>query len=287
MDLALVTCSAMPGLASDDRHLLGALRRRGLAAEPVVWEDQLVDWGTVPLAVIRSCWDYAWRLPAFLEWVARAADGAAVENPPAVIRWNAHKGYLNDLNARGAAAVPTVVLPASRPVDLVQVLAEHGWENAVLKAAVGNSGRYARRVTRGGAAAVQPLLDRALTVEDMLLQPLIRSVATTGELSLVFVDGRCTHAVRKRPTPGDFRVHDDYGGTVALEEPAAGALAAAERAMTAAGGPLLYGRVDLVEGADGQLLVMELELIEPELFFRLSEEATEIMADAVLRRLRG
>lgn len=287
MDVALATCAAMPGLARDDRHLLTALRRRGLAAEPVVWEDPLVDWPSVPVTIIRSCWDYAWRLPTFLDWVRAAAADSAVLNPPEVVRWNAHKGYLVDLAGRGVAAVPTVVLRRGEAADLAELVAEHGWHEAVLKAAVGNSGRYARRLARAAAGRLQPFLDRALAREDMLLQPLVPSVAVAGELSLVFVDDQCTHGVRKRPAAGDFRVHDDYGGSATVEEPSAAALAAARRAMAAAPDACLYGRVDLVEGPDGEPLVMELELIEPELFFRFSAEAVERMADGIVSRSSG
>lgn len=285
MNVALVTCSAMPGLAADDRPLLVALRRHGVAAEPMVWEDPLADWTRPSVSVIRSCWDYAWRLPAFRGWLETAARATRVENPPEVIRWNAHKHYLVDLAERGVSAVPTVVLRRGAPADLRRLLTEREWHDAVVKAAVGNSGRYARAVSLRDLEAARRYVDRLLEHEDVLVQPLIRSVTTTGELSMVYVEGRFTHAVRKRAAAGDFRVHDDYGGSVEQEDPHPAALAVAERAMAAAGAPTLYGRVDLVDGPDGEPMVMELELIEPELFLRFSPEAVERMVEAVVRRM--
>jgi len=287
MDIALVTCSAMPGLAPDDRPLLLGLRRHGVATAPVVWEDPLADWTAPTLCVIRSCWDYAWRLPTFQHWLDRVERGTRVENPPAVIRWNAHKHYLVDLAERGVPAVPTLVLRAGARVDLRLLLTERGWREAVVKAAVGNSGRYARSIALSDVAPAQRYVDRILEREDVLVQPLIRSVAVEGELSLVFIDGRFTHAVRKRPAAGDFRVHDDYGGSVDTEDPPPPALAVAERALSAVGTPTLYGRVDLVDGPDGEPLVMELELIEPELFLRHSAAAVDRMVEGVIGRLKA
>ena len=284
MHIALATCAAMPGLAGDDRHLLAVLERRGVPAAPVVWEDPLADWGGSDVTVIRSCWDYAWRLAPFLAWLDTAAAASRVLNPPEIVRWNAHKRYLLDLTAADVPAVPTVVLERGTRTRLRDVLVERDWPDAVVKAAVGNSGRYARRVSPGSAGALQAWLDRLLAREDVLVQPLVRSVADAGELSLVFIDGEFTHAVRKRSAGADFRVHDDYGGSVAPEDPHPAALEAAERALAAAGGDLMYARVDLVEGAAGDLEVMELELIEPELFLRFAPHAVERLADGIIRR---
>jgi glutathione synthase/RimK-type ligase-like ATP-grasp enzyme len=287
MDVALVTCAALPGLHGDDRHLLHALRAAGLDAQPVVWEDAHEDWGAMRLAVVRSAWDYAFRREQFLAWADRAAARTTLWNSARIVRWNTHKRYLCDLAERGVPVVPTVVLPAGSRVSLETLLEERGWEDAVVKAAVAQSGRYAMAVPRARRAAGQAHLDRLLPAEDMLVQPHVASVATTGELSLVFVDGRCTHAVRKRAAAGDFRVHDDYGGSVAPEEPDEAALAVARAAIAAAGEPLHYARVDLVAGAAGEPMIMEFELVEPELFLRFAPQAVAAFARSIEGALSG
>ena len=285
MDVALVTCAALPGLHADDRQLLHALRAAGVDAEPVVWEDAHQDWCDPRLAVIRSAWDYAFRREAFVAWAERAAGCTTLWNSPRMVRWNTHKRYLCDLAERGVPVVPTVLLPAGSRVALAALLKERGWEDVVLKAAVAQSGRYAMAVPRARRAAGQAHLERLLPTEDMLVQPHVASVANTGELSLVFVDGRCTHAVRKRAAAGDFRVHDDYGGSVAPEEPDDAALAVAEAAIIAVGEPLHYARVDLVAGAEGEPLIMEFELVEPELFLRFSASAVASFVACIEREL--
>ena len=285
MDVALVTCAAMPGLHPDDRQLLHALRAAGLEAEPAVWEDPHYQWSAVRLAIIRSAWDYSFRRDQFVAWAERAARSTTLWNSAPVVRWNTHKRYLCDLAERGVPTVPTVVLPVGSHATLDEVLDGHGWDDAVVKAAVAQSGRYARFVPRDQRPAGRSHLARLLPHEDMLVQPYVPSVAKAGELSLVFVDGECTHAVRKRAAEGDFRVHDDYGGTVDVEAPGEAHLTTARAALAAVDEPVHYARVDLVDDASGQPMIMEFELVEPELFFRWSPKAATRFATAVARHL--
>jgi hypothetical protein len=285
MDVALVTCAALPGLYPDDRHLLHALRAAGLNAEPLIWEDPHQDWGAPRLAVIRSAWDYSFRRDQFVTWAERAAAKTTLWNSARMVRWNTHKSYLCDLARRGVSVVPTLLLAAGSTANLSGLLEERGWEDAVLKAAVAQSGRYALFMPRERRAAGQAHLARLLPHEDMLVQPYVRSVTTSGELSLVFIEGGFTHGVRKRAALGDFRVHDDYGGSVHRDQPTEAELATACTAIAAAGEPLHYARVDLVAGADGTPMIMEFEVIEPELFFRQSPEALERFTASILRQL--
>lgn len=285
MDVALVTCGAMPGLHSDDRSLLRALRDAGIAAEPVVWEDRRQDWAEPKLCVIRSTWDYCWRRDQFVAWAERAAQQTQLWNSAAVVRWNTHKRYLCDLAERGVPAVPTVLLPRGSQVNLAQMLQACGWREAVIKAAVAQAGRYAMRVPHSRRDRGQAHLDRLLPHEDMLVQPFVSSVPEAGELSLVFIEGEFTHAVRKRAPAGDFRVHDDYGGSVTPETPSKQHIDLGLHALAAVGEPTHYARLDLVDGANGQPMVMEFELVEPELFFRYSSEAAARMVNAIARSL--
>jgi glutathione synthase/RimK-type ligase-like ATP-grasp enzyme len=284
MTVALATSAALPGLAPDDRHLLRALLTLGVPAEPAVWEDPHYAWPAAVACVVRSAWDYAYRRDAFLSWSRRVAAATRLWNPAPIIEWNTHKRYLLDLADRGVPVVPTWVLPAGAPARLAALLQETGWRDVILKAAVAQTGRYLLRVTPDHIGDGQRHLDRLLDTEDMLVQPYLPAVSAEGETSVVFVDGRISHAVRKRPAAGDFRVHDDFGGSVTAEPPSAGERRVAEAAMEAAGGDLLYGRVDLVRGADGPV-VMELELVEPDLYLASTPGAAERLARAIGDRL--
>jgi hypothetical protein len=283
MTIALVTAAALPGLFPDDRLLLQALRRRDRSVEPVIWEDRLYAWADAEAVVIRSAWDYSWRRPAFLAW-ADAVPPGRLWNAASVVRWNTHKRYLLDLEERGVSVIPTVLVPAGSGASLADVLDGRGWPDGVLKPAVGQSGRYTQRVRTGDRAAGQAFLDHLLPTEDMLVQPFVPGIGEAGEMSLTYIDGSFSHAVRKRAAAGDFRIHDDYGGTVEREAPSAAERRAAEAALETVDGDLLYARVDLVRGPDGKPAVMELELVEPELSFAHAPESAERMADAILAR---
>lgn len=284
MDVALATSAALPGLSSDDRLLLLALREAGVAAEPVVWEDPYYIWDAVRTCVVRSAWDYAFRRDAFVHWARAVADRTVLWNPPSVVEWNTHKRYLLDLEARQVPIVPTRVLPAGGTTDLTALLDECGWDRAVMKAAVAQTGRYLMAVDRETVTAGQRHLDRLLPHEDMLLQPFVDGVTTRGEVSLVFLDGELSHAAVKRAVAGDFRVHDDFGGSVDPYTPTDVEIAVARDALAAVGEPLLYARVDLVDG-DGGPRVMELELVEPDLYFRVAPGSAARCADAIRARL--
>ena len=257
-----------------------------MEAEPAVWEDPYIDWSAAKLCVIRSTWDYAYRLRPFLEWVKLASSETVLWNPPGAVHWNTHKSYLVDLPIHAdVPTTPTVLLEHGRPVRLAELIAEHGWSDVVIKAAVAQSGRYAMRVQPHEMDAGQAHLDRLLPNEDMIVQPFLTSIAERGEVSLVFIDGEFSHAVRKRAVPGEFRVHSDWGGSERLDEPTDEELHTAQLAMRAVFDPLLYGRVDLVQGNDGAPVVMELEVVEPELFFELSPDGTRALTNAIIDRL--
>lgn len=284
MDVLLATCAAMPGLYADDRYLLEALRRRGRSAAPAVWEDPYARWEECGLCVIRSTWDYSYRRDQFVAWAERVALVTRLWNPPSVVRWNTHKRYLGDLADEGVTTVPTLCLGSGTDVRLDEVLRQRGWSDVVIKAAVAQTGRYAVRIQAGDVDRGQAHLDRLLPHEDMLVQPWVPGAAAE-EVSLVFIDGEFTHAVKKRAAGGEFLVHHDYGGTVRPTRARPVQMELAQRALGCVGEPLLYARVDLVADGSGSPMVMELELVEPELFFRYSPAAVERLVSAVEHRL--
>ena len=172
----------------------------------------------------------------------------------ATVKWNTDKRYLLDLEALGADVVPTAWLTAG--ASLADVMDERRWERAVVKPTVGAGARGLITVRRAEAAARQEAADALLATGPALMQPFLESVETEGELSLLFAEGELTHAVRKRPQGGDFRVQPEYGGSVALEEPGEAAVDAATRTIDTFTTPPLIARVDLVAGDDDTPLLI-------------------------------
>ena len=269
-------------ILADDGLLQAALLRRGLTSVRIDWADQSVDWSTFRCAVFRTTWDYFERFAEFTAWLSRIERQTRVCNPISTIRWNMDKHYLADLERRGVPVVPSRFLERGSTRTLIDVLEEAGWDEAVIKPCVSGAARHTYRVNRRTATEHQPLLTSLLAEEAMIVQPFQADIGRTGEDTLMVFGGRYSHAVRKVAKAGDFRVQDDFGGKVYEYHPTAEQIELAERAAAVCSPVPVYGRADMVRGNDGRLAIMELELIEPELWLRLHPPAADTFADAVI-----
>jgi glutathione synthase/RimK-type ligase-like ATP-grasp enzyme len=285
VSIALATCQHLAELWAGDRLFLDELRRRGCTATPVVWDDDESDWRRWDLVVIRSCWDYHLKIDRFRAWLEQldAAD-VRVINPTRLVRWNLHKGYLLEVERAGGRIPPTRVAPANAGRTLGEELQADGWTSAVIKPAISASGHSTRLVDGTPSGEDERAYAQMLAQGDVLLQARVPEVVRTGEWSLVFFEGRYSHAALKRAAPGEFRVHIEWGGTVEAAEPPSALVQEAQALVTRLDLGATYARVDAVDTADG-LVVMELELIEPELFFDCHPAAPSRLADAVDRVL--
>lgn len=282
--VALVTCGSIPELNDDDRPLIVELWSLGIAAEPAVWDDPAVDWGRYDAAVIRSAWDYHLTPAAFLAWLSRLeALGLPVWNPAPVVRANLDKSYLKELAAAGVRTAPTEWVKKGARAALEEVLAARGWDEAVVKPSVSASAFRTSRVGRGREGG-QAALDDVLSHSDALIQPFLPEIESEGEWSFIFLGGEFSHAVLKSPRAGDFRVQKEHGGRAERREPPPGLLIQARDAAVAGPRPCLYARVDGVRRG-GELLVVELELIEPFLFLSYAPGAARRFAAAIKARL--
>ena len=287
-NVALVTYEARPEVTNDDRLLAEALSARGVAVRAVPWSDRTARWTEYDAVVVRSCWDYFHRAGEFHTWLDRLeAEGARLHNDVRVLRWNADKVYLRDLEARGIPVIPTRWIDAGTRTSLAELRRGSGWEELVVKPTVSGGAHQTWRATADTETIDDTRLAEMIEAGTVMVQPLVREIEREGEWSLVFFDGAYSHAVLKRPCSGDFRVQREHGGTREPAEPAVSVIAAAERAIAAipfGGVAPLYARVDgcVVEGG---LRLMELEVLEPELFLRFAPAAAERLAEALLARM--
>ena len=267
---------ATTDLTADDRVFANALEAAGAEVVPVVWGARLPRHGKL---VIRSTWDYVDDPNRFLTWLGELdADEVAVFNPTSLLRWNVHKRYLIELCERGVSIVPTVVVPRQHAADLGELMRLHDWDDAVIKPAIGGTARLALHVGDCEPDAAQRHLDEMLAHEDALVQRFAPSIKFAGETSVIAIGGVITHAVHKRVANGEWRVQAEFGGSVELVDVGDRLVVAARRAIEAVQPTPLYARIDLIEAISGELHVIELELVEPELFFRLAPHAAIRMA---------
>ena len=270
-------------LTEDDRLFAQALERRGVEVCAAVWDDPAAAWSNAAAVVIRSTWDYHLRRAEFLAWVDRVSRATTLHNDARVVKWNSHKGYLAALAARAVPVIDTVFANAGTSLDLSEVARAHGWRDIVVKPAVSASAHETRRFDVGERDEGQAHLDRLIATRDVMVQPHLSELAEQGELSLLFASGAFTHAVRRRSRLVDGHVMPK---SAPANAPAI-AVKSAERVLDAAAAltgvapnDLLYSRVDLAPAEDGYLL-LELELIEPSLFFAHVPEAADRFAAAI------
>lgn len=282
MDVAIATCRELPEPDPDAEPLAAALAEVGVRAEALAWDDPDARFDRARMTVIRSTWNYPRHVDAFLSWLDRTASVTQLVNPIDVVRWNHHKRYLVDLEDRGIPIVPTEVIPRGAKRALADVLESRGWrEGVVIKPAVSAGSFLTMRCAPGDEPRGEEHLLDLLEVRDALVQPYMPSVEGRGERAIVWIDGAPTHAVRKSPR---------FGGESESVSSAAVPISRAEaelarRAVAAVPHDLLYARIDVTEGADGDPVLMELELIEPSLFFTQGPLALDRFVRAIERRL--
>ncbi|MFE9764523.1 RimK family alpha-L-glutamate ligase [Streptomyces sp. NPDC005808] len=262
--------------------LAAALEEAGAGAAVARWDDPDVDWAGFDLVVIRSTWDYSWRLAEFVAWAERCGRVTRLANPAGLVRWNADKRYVGDLARAGVPVVPTRYVAPGDPVDFPED------REFVVKPTAGAGARYAARYApEERETAVRHLARMHAEGLTAMVQPYVKNIDAGGERALQFFGGRLLHASRKGAVLEPGTAYDE--NKVAhprLEpwKPTPAELSVAERALAAVpdAGEVLYARVDLVDGDDGEPCVMELELIEPNLFLWLHPESVPAVTEAII-----
>ena len=322
MPIAIVTCTEFP-IADQDMAFRDALRA-AVRADPdapvedrdapvidiVPWTMHRVDWSRYDAAVVSTTWDYVDDRDRFFAWLDNAEAATTVLNPPEVIRRNARKRYLLDVAAAGVPSIPTTLVEqGDADADPIDIAAQHGWTDFVIKPEMGAGASGLLRVILEANPHAAPIDDQAwggttfdsgvtssqtdarthlknlLASGDALVQPYLPGVER-GEISLIYFAGACSHAVRKTPREGDIRVQHEYGGRYSRHEPTEAELAVAEAALDAENARNLpYARVDCIAGADGEPLLIELELFEPQLFTTHDQHSAQRRAEATLGAL--
>jgi glutathione synthase/RimK-type ligase-like ATP-grasp enzyme len=283
--IAICTSTLTHDLDLEAPEVVSELCRRGHDAVAVPWDSEQ-DWAGMDLVVVRSTWDYFDRLEEFLAWVGRVDAESRIINSPSVIRWNSHKGYLGELGVAGIPVLPSLALERGT-ADVDEQVRATGWDEVVIKPAVDGGARRALK-TLAAAPEAGTHLRTLVATGDTIVQPYVPSVEQ-GETSLFFFGGTFSHAVRKVPKPGDYRVQALHGGSEEVHEPTEAELSLALAAISLAPGTVDYARADFLE-FEGRPTLMELELIEPDLFLRMAPGSLERFADlveAALGRGRG
>jgi len=272
MRIAIITCKEVPRLIESERPLLDLFKSKGITAHIAIWDDPTIDWRIYDYLVIRSIWDYHLRPDKFIAWLdLLESNNVPTLNSIDLLRANYHKFYLEKLSKEGVPIVPTYFIDKKSKLDL-SFLKSQGCSRAVIKPAVSASSFYTKAFDISDIKLVEEEYKDISTVRDLLVQEFMPEVINEGELSIIFLGGEYAYTVLKTAKKGEFRVQSEYGGSARLIEPDAYIIAEAAKVLSKCIDNVLYARVDGVI-RKGQFMLMEIELIEPDLFFNLVPDA--------------
>lgn len=282
MKIAYVSCKNLPEPDIDEQPLLEGLSEAGHDARVAAWDDESVDWSSFDAALVRATWNYAHHLDAFRAWLSRVERQTTLINPRSTLEWNLHKGYLRELESAGVPITPTAFFDLGQSGSVLSVCEQRGWPRIVIKPTVsaGSFGTRSFDLCKGEASAAQAFFDEMVAQRDMMIQRYIPSVDTEGETALILIDGTLTHAIEKRPR------FDDQDEEVYLRESISDKMRDfAQHVLAAANRDCLYARVDVFPSEDGSLMLSELELLEPSLFFPYSPDAVGVFVSGLEKRM--
>jgi glutathione synthase/RimK-type ligase-like ATP-grasp enzyme len=257
--------------------LRGPFAARGMHVEDIAWDDPKADWSSYAAVLIGTTWDYWDHLEKFLATLELIETQTQLFNGAALVKWNGRKTYLRQLEAKGAKLIPTLWLDVCDEAAVTAAFVTLGSDDVVFKRQVGAGAKDQHRLKRGEPVPHMP--------HPMMAQPFLPMILTEGEMSFIFIDGEFCHGLIKRAQPGDYRIQSTYGGREEKITPSAEDLAAAQAIIGTLDEAPLYGRVDMLRGPDGGLLLMELEVIEPYLYPIEGPELGERLAAAISVRI--
>ncbi|MFB6345733.1 MAG: RimK family alpha-L-glutamate ligase [bacterium] len=279
-NIALATDSDHPELHPGFRQFADVLEERGLNPEPVQWTSD-TSWSDYDTVIITSTWDYVQNFDAYRSWIdTLEASSAQVWNPVDVLRWNMNKMYLKDLRESNQSIVPSVFLPAGTSVPVNRIVEEKNWSEIVIKPLVGAGASDLKKFDGESLDEAQEWLDRLADNHGAIVQEFQESIRENGEWSFVFFNREYQYAVKKEPAQDDYRVQIAHDGTREGEEAPPGLIRQAQSAVDSITKPFLYARVDALAN-NGQLQLIEVEMVEPDLYLEYSENGPEAFADAL------
>ncbi|SNZ00065.1 ATP-grasp domain-containing protein [Flagellimonas pacifica] len=283
--------SGIENVLLEDQLVLDALKKIGFSATRKSWDDPDFDWTTTQYAIFRSTWDCFNRFSEFSNWLNDVSGKTKLINSKKLINWNIDKHYMKDLAANGIAIPKTLFIEQGETITLSDAIKKaiegYGFDNTslVLKPCISGGARHTYKILPSEVVQYDELFQELVTNEAMMLQEFQHNIVTKGEISMMVFNGKFTNAVLKIAKLGDFRVQDDFGGSVQKYNPSKEEISFTENVVAAAPEMPIYARVDIFRDNDNNLALAELEIFEPELWFRLFPDAANVLANSIKSRL--
>ncbi len=266
-------------ILDEDELLSDGLKNHGITTTRVDWADPDVDWSKADAAVFRTIWDYFERYDEFMAWFHETKSKVRFINSPEQILWNIDKHYLLDLKKEHIPIVPSIFIETGERRTLAEICEDSEWDEYILKPCVSGGAFNTFRFRAEGISELEELFSKLIAKESMILQEFHKSIQSRGEVSHMVMGGKYTHSILKKAKGEDFRVQDDFGGTVHAYTASDKEKAFAEKVFAACKELPAYGRVDVMWDEHNRVMVSELEVIEPELWFRNHLPAADSLAE--------
>jgi glutathione synthase/RimK-type ligase-like ATP-grasp enzyme len=285
MKIGLLTCEKLPELTLADQQLIPALAKYNILAKAVIWNDETINWSDYDYLIFRNTWDYFEKEIDFNLWLDQIEKlGIKTLNPIEIIKQNKHKFYLRDIEKQGVTILPTIFIDKTPTLNLTEIIPKH-WKKAVIKPAF-SAGSYLTEVFEiKDLEKINTDYRKIATEKELLLQEFMPEIQTLGETSFIFFNKKFSHAVNKKPVAGDFRIQVQFGGKYTLIQPSQESIDKAQKVVNTFDDPLLYARVDGIV-IDAELHLMEIECIEPDLYFGISEGGLERFVASIIELIQ-
>ena len=277
----LKTNTYISNVLREDELVINALKEKNLSVVKKDWNDSIFDWETTRSILFRSTWDYFDKFELFKKWFNKTKNKCLMINSTETIEWNIDKHYLLDLQEHQIPIPNSEFIKRGSSIDLSLLMQKKNWNEIVVKPTISGAAKNTYRLKEEEIIQFGPTWEKLIYKEDFIVQEFQNNVITEGEVAMIVIGGKFTPAVLKKAKEGDFRVQDDFGGSIAIYNPSEEMVKLAEKCTRILTPIPSYARVDIIWDNLMDLAVSELELIEPELWFRLNPNAAQKLAHHV------
>ncbi|MBL6594220.1 MAG: hypothetical protein ISP58_03990 [Flavobacteriales bacterium] len=265
----------------EDRLVMDGLEKLNLRTIKKDWNDTNFNWSSTKSAIFRSTWDYFDQFSNFRNWLELVKEQCYLINPYEQINWNLDKHYLLDLQKLDLPIVESVIVSKKTQLNLETISKSKNWKDIVIKPTISGAARHTYHLKNDEIKKFQDKWLSLTNDEDFMVQEFQKNILSTGEIAVMLFGGEYSHSVLKKAKKGDFRVQDDFGGSVEIINPSLEIIELAEKTVKSLKTMPIYARVDIIFDNVSNPVISELELIEPELWFRFKEESAYKLAEIV------
>ena len=286
--VALLSTDNLQRFKCYDKLLIAPMKKNGWLASEISWRDKSVNWNSFDAVIVRSTWDYQFDPMKFIDVLSKINDSSAhLENDLEMMKWNMNKHYLYDLANKNILTVETIWEREFNLEKIIKYFSLLNTNEIIIKPNISASAENTFRLKAEQLKDHRVKLESIFSTREFMIQPFMSNIISEGEYSLFYFNGQYSHAILKTPKSKDFRVQEEHGGKIVPVNPEPSLKNETENILSKLSSTPLYARVDFVRTSSDDFALMELELIEPSLYFNLDEKSAERFVNAFIERMNS